>query len=166
MRLALVVLVAAALTSSVHAKPLACMERFRVKDFVLGAWWGPDPSEANYRAYQDAGFNVLMTYRNRANPDHGPDYRVPDREFELAEKLKLWVMLDTYMKNETPWGGIAPDPPSEHPTLHPARLAQLKWLLDRYGKSPALCGILLGDNCGLHDYMVEACSSRDGWFIT
>ncbi|MBM3473417.1 MAG: hypothetical protein FJX75_09130 [Armatimonadetes bacterium] len=143
------------LASAASAKPLACMERFRVKDFVIGAWWGPDPSEEDYRAYQDAGFNVLMNYRNRANAKYGPDYQNPDLEFELAEKLKLWVMLDTYMKNDTPWGGIAPDPPSEHPTHHPARLAQLKWLLDRYGKSPVLAGILFGDNCGLHDYMAQ-----------
>jgi hypothetical protein len=143
------------LASAAWGKPLACMERFRVKDFVIGAWWGPDPSEANYRAYQDAGFNVLMTYRNRGNERYGPDYQNPGLEFELAEKLKLWVMLDTYMKNETPWGGVAPDPPSEHPTHHPARLAQLKWLLDRYGRSPVLAGILLGDNCGLHDYMAQ-----------
>jgi len=142
-----------ALADAADAGPLACMQRFRMQDFVLGAWWGPDPSEPNYRAYRDAGFNVLMTYRNRANAEYGPDYQNPDLEFELAEKLKLWVMLDTYMKNDTPWGGIAPDPPSEHPTHHPARLAQLKWLLDRYGSSPVIAGILLGDNCGLHDYM-------------
>jgi hypothetical protein len=155
MRTSLLLLLLAGIATTASAKPLACMARFKVKDFVLSAWWGPDPSEANYRAYRDAGFNVLMTYRNRANAKYGPDYQNPDREFALAEKLKLWVMLDTYMKNETPWGGIAPDPPSEHPTHHPARLAQLKWLLDRHGKSPVLAGILLGDNCGLHDYMAQ-----------
>ena len=135
--------------------PLECMERFKFEDFVIGAWWGPDPSESNYKAYVDAGFNVLMTYRNRANAKYGEDYQNPDLEFELAEKLNIPMMLDTYMKNETPWGGIAPDPPSEHPTHHPARLTQLQWLLKRYGKSPVLVGILLGDNCGLHDYMAK-----------
>ncbi|MBM3497257.1 MAG: hypothetical protein FJX74_01180, partial [Armatimonadetes bacterium] len=61
-----------ALADAADAGPLACMQRFRMQDFVLGAWWGPDPSEPNYRAYRDAGFNVLMTYRNRANAEYGP----------------------------------------------------------------------------------------------
>ena len=136
-------------------RPLQRMARFKVKEFVIGAWWGPDPTEANYRAYRNAGFNMLMTYRNRANSDkNGPSYQVPDKEFALAEKLGLWVMLDTYMANDTPWGGIAPDPPPEEPMHHQARPEQLKWLLGRYGKSPVLAGIVLGDDCLLRDYMV------------
>ena len=150
-----VAVVAPLLTSNAEAKPLRCMERFTVKEFVIGAWWGPDPSEANYRAYKDAGFNVLMNYRNRANPKNGEDYQVPDEEVRLAEKLGLWLMLDTYMRNDTPWGGIEADPPVSHPNHHSARPAQLAWLLARYGKSPRLAGILLGDNCGLHGFMAE-----------
>ena len=153
--LLLVTLIAGLLCAPACAKPLKCMERFNVKDLVIGAWWGPDPSISNYRAYKDAGFNVVMTYRNRANPTYGEDYQNPDIEFKLAQRLGLWVMLDTYMKNETPWGGVAPDPPSDHPNHHSARAAQLEWLLDRYDKSPMLAGILLGDNCGLHTYMAE-----------
>lgn len=137
------------------AKPLKCMERFKVKDFVIGAWWGPDPSEANYRLYMDAGFNVLMTYRNRANSKYGPDYQLPDKEMKLAEKLGLWVMLDTYMRNDTPWGGMPLEPPEDNPLHHSARLGELKWLQERYGDSPVLAGYLLGDNCGLHDYMAN-----------
>jgi len=117
-----------------------------MKDFVIGAWCPPSPSESNYRTYADAGFNLVMTER---------DYRNPDEEFELAEKLGLWVLLDTYMKNETPWGGIEPDPPPDEPMHHRARPAQLKWLIGRYGKSPALAGVLLGDDCGLADHIIE-----------
>ena len=127
-------------------KPLVCMERFKVKDFVIGAWCPPSPSDANYRAYLDAGFNLVMTER---------DYQNPDEELKLAEKLGLWVLIDTYMKNETPWGGIEPDPPPDEPMHHRARPAQLKWLIDRYGKNPALAGVLLGDDCGLADHMIE-----------
>jgi hypothetical protein len=151
--IALGILMASATTAS--AAPLECMQRFRLKDFVIGAWWGPDPSEEGYRLYQEAGFNVLMTYRNRANPKYGEDYQLPDREMELAEKVGLWVMLDTYMRNDTPWGGAKLDPPEEHPNHHPARLGELKWLQERYGEHPRLVGYLLGDNCGLHGYMVE-----------
>ena len=127
-------------------RPLERMKRFKVKDFVIGAWCPPSPSEANYRAYIDAGFNLVMTYRN---------YRNPDREFEIAGELGLWVLIDSYMKNETPWGGIQPDPPPDEPLHHRARPAQLRWLLDRYGKSPVLAGILLGDDIGLEDHILE-----------
>jgi len=122
------------------------MQRFKVKDFVIGAWCPPGPSEANYRAYMDAGFNLVMTYRN---------YQSPDKEFEIAEKLGLWVLIDTYMKNETPWGGIKPDPPPDEPLHHRARPAELRWLLDRYGKSPVLAGVLLGDDIGLPEDILE-----------
>ena len=132
--------------AQVSAKPLKSMERFKVKDFVIGSWCGPSPSEANYRAYMDAHFNLVMTERS---------YQNPDKEFEIAEKLGLWVLIDTYMRNETPWGGIAPDPPPDEPLHHRARPAQLKWLLDRYGKSPALAGVLLGDDIGLPDHILE-----------
>jgi len=141
--------------------PLQCMERFKFRDFVIGAWWGPDPSEANYKVYTEGGFNVLMTYRNRAasylagDMKYGPDYQLPDREMELARKLGIHVLLDTYMLNDTPWGGVALDPPETNGSHHPARLAELKWLQKRYGADPMLVGYLLGDNCGLHDYMAD-----------
>jgi len=122
------------------------MKRFKVKDFVIGAWCPPAPNEANYRAYIDAGFNLVMTYRN---------YRNPDKEFEVAEKLGLWMLIDTYMSNETPWGGIEPDPPPDEPMHHRARPAELRWLLDRYGKSPVLAGFLMGDDIGLPDHILE-----------
>jgi hypothetical protein len=137
------------------AEPLACMQRFKVHDFVIGAWWGPDPSERNYRMYQEASFNVLMTYRNRANPKYGPDYQLPDTELMLAQKAGLWVMLDTYMRNDTPWGGAQLNPPPEEPSHHSARPAELAWLQRRYGHHPRLVGYLLGDNCGLHGYMAD-----------
>lgn len=64
--------------------------------------------------------------------------------------------LKTYMKNETPWGGIEPDPPPDEALHHQARPAQLRWLLDRYGKSPVLAGVLLGDDCMVEDHMIES----------
>lgn len=137
------------------AEPLACMQRFKLHDFVISAWWGPDPSERNYRMYQDASFNVLLTYRNRANPKYGPDYQLPDTELMLAQKVGLWVILDTYMRNDTPWGGADLDPPAEDHSHHPARPAELAWLQRQYGHHPRLVGYLLGDNCGLHGYMAD-----------
>ncbi len=151
----LIVCAAWLMPKSGRAEPLQCMQRFKVKDFVVSAWWGPDPSEENYRLYKEAGFNVLMTYRNRANPKYGPDYQLPDLEMDLAERVGLWVMLDTYMLNETPWGGAELDPPEDHPLHHSARPAELAWLQERYGDRPMLAGYLLGDNCGLHGYMVQ-----------
>jgi len=129
-----------------ETKPLKRMERFKAKGFVIGSWCPPSPSEANYRAYMDAGFNLVMTERS---------YQNPDKEFEIAEKLGLWVLIDTYMKNETPWGGMELDPPPDEPLHHRARPAELKWLLERYGQSPVLAGVLLGDDCGLEDHMIE-----------
>lgn len=137
------------------AEPLACMRRFKLRDFVIGAWWGPDPCERNYRMYQDASFNVLLTYRNRANPKYGPDYQLPDTELMLAQKVGLWVVLDTYMRNDTPWGGADLDPPAEDPLHHPARPAELAWLQRQYGHHARLVGYLLGDNCGLRGYMAD-----------
>lgn len=128
------------------SSPLERMTRFKVKNFVIGAWCPPSPTETNYRAYINAGFNLVMTYRN---------YRNPDKEFEIAERLGLLVLIDTYMRNETPWGGIEPDPPPDESLHHRARPSQLRWLLDRYGKSPVLAGVLLGDDIGLPDHILE-----------
>ncbi|UCH34742.1 MAG: hypothetical protein JSV65_19865 [Armatimonadota bacterium] len=153
--LALAMALIALASAGVTAEPLACMQRFKLRDFVIGAWWGPDPSEHGYRMYKDAGFNVLMTYRNRANATYGADYQLPDFELKLARKVGLWVMLDTYMRNDTPWGGVELNPPPEPGAHHPARAAELAWLQERYGRHPRLVGYLLGDNCGLHGYMVD-----------
>jgi len=110
---------------------------FNVKEFIIAAWCPPAPTDAEYRFYKQAGFNLVM----------GPRYPLPDKALELARKHGLMVMIDTYTPNDRPWGGKA-GKYTPHPTHHPATLPELKWLHARYGKHPALAGYLLGDDYG------------------
>ncbi|HIJ72557.1 MAG TPA: hypothetical protein HPP83_00510 [Candidatus Hydrogenedentes bacterium] len=110
---------------------------FKFKDFVIAAWSPPATTDAEYRLYKDAGFNVVMTPRNQ----------FPDEALALAEKYGLAVMIDTYTPHGRPWGGVEGDY-FPHPAHHPATFPELKWLVERYGDHPALAGILLGDDIG------------------
>ena len=79
---------------------------FKFKDFVIGAWWGPGPTDAEVKLYREAGFNVVMAGRYMQLDDYGhADKGI--RELDLAQKYGLGVMFDTYTKNDKPWGGKA-----------------------------------------------------------
>jgi len=147
LRLLLIAVSAGLLCTCVWPKPLKCMDRFKFKDFVIGAWWGPDATEEGYKLYKDAGFNVVM------QASRG---QMPDEQLRLAEKLRLKVIIDTFTPNNRPWGGVQPpDVDPNEDGQHAARPGELEWLQERYGDHPALVGYLLNDNCGLHDYTVE-----------
>ena len=79
---------------------------FRLKDFVIGAWWGPDATDAELKLYKEAGFNVVMAGRYMQLDGYG-DAAKGARELDLAHKHGLAVMFDTYTMNERPWGGKA-----------------------------------------------------------
>lgn len=111
--------------------------RFAFRDFVIAAWNPPADTEAEYRAYREAGFNLVMS----------PRYSLPDHALDLAQRHGLRVMIDTYTPNDKPWGGTA-SAYTPHPTHHPATLPELQWLHARYGTHPALAGYLLGDDYG------------------
>ena len=110
---------------------------FTVRDFVIAAWNPPADTDAEYRMYRQAGFNLVMS----------PRHKLPDRSLALAQKHGLRVMVDTYTPNARPWGGTAAAY-TPHRSHHPATLPELKWLHARYGTHPALAGYLLGDDIG------------------
>jgi hypothetical protein len=121
--------------------------QFRYPGFVIGAWWGPGATDAELRLYHEAGFNVVMAGRYMQLDDYAdPEKGV--RELDLARKHRLWVMFDTYTKNDRPWGGKRSEEPYEHPLHHPASLLELQWLYERLGKHPALLGFMIGDDQG------------------
>ena len=111
--------------------------KFAFSQFPIGAWNPPADTEAEYRVYREAGFNLVMS----------PRYALPDRALELALKYHLGLMVDTYTSNDRPWGGTA-SKYTPHPSHHPATLPELQWLHVRYGQHPALAGYLLGDDYG------------------
>jgi len=120
---------------------------FKFKGFVIGAWWGPGSTEAEVKLYKEAGFNVVMIGRYMQLDDYG-DANKSVRELDLAHKYGLWVMFDTYTKNDRPWGGKSAQT-DEHPLHHPASLIELEWLYNRLGRHPALIGFMIGDDQGV-----------------
>ena len=127
------------------AAPLPAWD-FRFRDFLIAAWNPPAATAAEYEAYRAAGFNVVMS----------PRYAFPEAALDLAQKVGLNVLVDTYTPNDRPWGGTA-GPYAPHPTHHPATLPELRWLHARYGQHAALAGYLLGDDYGaLPAELVEA----------
>lgn len=124
---------------------------FKFRDFAIGAWWGPGGTDAEVKLYKEAGFNVVMVGRYMVNVEsaEAADYANPDKvkqNLDLAQKYNLGAMLDTYTKNDRPWGGleVTPDPP--HRIHHPCSLDELKWLHARFGQHPALIGYMIGDD--------------------
>jgi len=143
---------------------LKCMERFKFKEFPVGSWLWCDrrpPGEmffdaAYYREYRNAGFNTAI----HAFP--GWDTECPPIDFDepirIAEETGLKVIIHTGSLGADTWGGV--DVPkgkydAEITGGHYVRLPELKWFQEKYGKSSALIGYLLNDNCGLHDYTIE-----------
>jgi len=140
-------LCAAALTASEAAdkdtamtsKPLERMNRFKMKEFLIGSWcFHGSYDEAYCRAYREAGFNTMVD---------------APTVLDDARKTGLKVIISTIVHPVFDKSGkIVPG----KFTLGPyARLADLKWFQEEYGKHPALIGYLLNDNCQLHDYTIE-----------
>jgi hypothetical protein len=130
--------------------------QFKFRKFVIGAWWGPDATDAEMKAYREAGFNVVMIGRYMQMDDYGNAEKAVE-EIDLAQKHGLGVMFDTYTKNDRPWGGKA-DAYEPHPVHHPATLTELKWLYDRFGAHPALVGFMIGDDQGEVSPRSKACT--------
>lgn len=156
----MIVAVLLAVASSVAAgqpdKPVRDRWHFKFRNFVIGAWWGPDATEAEMKSYRDAGFNVVMAGRYMQLNSYGSAERAVS-ELDLAAKYGLGVMFDTYTMNDRPWGGKA-DPHDEKSSHHPATLTELKWLYDRIGKHPALVGFMIGDDQGAVGLRSKACT--------
>ncbi|MBM3495137.1 MAG: hypothetical protein FJX72_12580 [Armatimonadetes bacterium] len=130
--------------------------RFKFNRFLIGAWWGPDATDAEMKSYREAGFNVVMAGRYMQMDSYGnPAHAV--RELDLAAKHGMGVMFDTYTKNDRPWGGKA-DPYEPHPNHHPATLTELKWLYERIGRHRALVGFMIGDDQGSVVARSKACT--------
>lgn len=120
---------------------------FRYKGFLIGAWWGPSATDAELKLYREAGFNVVMVGRYMQLDDYA-DIEKCIKELDLAKKYGLWVMFDTYTKNDHPWGGKAWKEPYDHPFHHASSLEELVWLYDKIGNHPALLGFMIGDDQG------------------
>ncbi|MBC7327405.1 hypothetical protein H5T87_04740 [bacterium] len=131
---------------------------FRYKGFVIGAWWGPSANEAELKFYKEAGFNVVMIGRYMQLNDYA-DIEKCLKELDLAKKYGLWVMFDTYTKNEHPWGGKAWSEPYDHPLHHAASLEELVWLYEKVGKHPSLLGFMIGDDQGEVSPRTSACTN-------
>ncbi|MGB9876287.1 MAG: hypothetical protein ACPLPS_00800 [bacterium] len=131
---------------------------FRFKGFIIGAWWGPSANEAELKFYKEAGFNVVMIGRYMQLNDYA-DIEKCIKELDLAKKNGLWVMFDTYTKNDHPWGGKAWQEPYDHPLHHAASLEELAFIYERVGKHPALLGFMIGDDQGEVTPRSEACTN-------
>lgn len=129
---------------------------FKFKDFVIGAWWGPGPTEPEVKLYREAGFNVVMSGRYM-QLDHYGDADQGLQELDLAHRYGLGVMFDTYTQNDRPWGGRA-GPYEPHPIHHPASLIELQWLHGKVGYHPALIGYMIGDDQGAVGERSDACT--------
>lgn len=131
---------------------------FRYKGFIIGAWWGPSANEAELKLYKEAGFNVVMIGRYMQLDDYA-DLQKCLKELDLAKKLGLWVMFDTYTKNDHPWGGKAWQEPYDHPLHHPASLEELMFLYQKVGNHPSLLGFMIGDDQGEVTPRSDACTN-------
>ncbi|MBI2300419.1 MAG: hypothetical protein HYU66_16005 [Armatimonadetes bacterium] len=129
---------------------------FKLKDFVIGAWWGPGPTDAEVKLYRECGFNVVMTGRYMEPDGYGDPDRVA-QELDLAGRHGLGALIDTYTLNDKPWGGKA-GPYEPHPTHHPSSLVELQWLHERFGRHPALVGYMVGDDQGSVGARSDACT--------
>jgi hypothetical protein len=129
---------------------------FKFKGFVIGAWWGPGATDAEMKLYKECGFNVVMSGRYMQLDSYG-DADKGIKELDMARRHGLWVMFDTYTKNDRPWGGKA-GPTDGHPSHHPASLIELQWLYNRLGRHPALIGFMIGDDQGSVSQRAAECS--------
>ncbi|HUT23361.1 MAG TPA: hypothetical protein VM492_03350 [Sumerlaeia bacterium] len=131
---------------------------FRFKDFVIGAWWGPCPSDAEMKVYKEAGFNTVMAGRYMAMADYGNVEKL-ERDLEAARKHGLGAFIDMYTTDERPWGGIPGDPHAKARLPEwwremggtgafqmSANFEQFKWLYENFGRHPATIGFLLADD--------------------
>lgn len=118
---------------------------FKMKDFIICAWYGPDGTDAEVQVYKECGFNAVMVGRYMT----AGEYCQPDevqRQLDLAHKYKLKAFLDTYTRNNLPWGGIStPYTGNGH---HNATPNELELIHKRFGKHPALIGYMIGDDQG------------------
>jgi len=138
-------LILAAISTAAAASPKDGWN-FKMKDFVICAWFGPDGNDAEVRVYKECGFNSVMVGRYMTA---GGEYCQPDevqRQLDLARKYKLKAFLDTYTRNHLPWGGISV--PYTGPGHHNATPPELEWIHKRFGKHPALIGYMIGDDQG------------------
>lgn len=119
---------------------------FRLKEFVIGAWLGPDGTDGEVQVYREAGFNVVMVGRYMSRGGVYADPEAVARELDLAHKHGLWAMLDTYTRDNKPWGGVIPAGSDQ--SHHNATLEEITWIHERFGKHPALAGYMLGDDQG------------------
>lgn len=151
-------------TTAVLAVPSSGDERrdpmegwhFRFKQFPIGAWWGPGATEPEMRLYSDAGFNLVMMGRYMEGERYG-DADALRHELDLAGQFGLGAMVDTYTKNDRPWGGTA-GPYEPHPIHHAASLLEFQWLEEHYGSHPALVGYMIGDDQGQVSERTRACT--------
>ena len=179
----LVLLCSAAVLSTVaaRAQPLECMKRCNFQDFVISAWWGLDPTEENYRKIAEAGFNVVLTYRDRYDSDFDRNLdatqehpagegqpeapaerhsggRLPLREMELAQKYGLSLMIDGFSFGAFSYQAWEPWISIEAGRSHHDALAdKIAWFHEHYGDNPTIMGYLLNDNTGgIHDNDLRA----------
>ena len=128
---------------------------FKVEDFVIGAWLGPDDKDAEMQVYKEAGFNAVMLgrYMSEGSYSHTADIH---SQLTLAETHGLAAMIDTYTQIDKPWGGQPFNDPQAH---HPASLEELQWLQQEYGSYPALAGYMLGDDQQAMDQRMTDCTN-------
>jgi len=87
--------------------------RFRFKGFVICAWFGPDATDAEIKAYKDGAFNSVMVGRYMSKDK----FCYPDEvqeNLDLAHKHGLGAFLDTCTMNELVWGGVVTKPDDQN----------------------------------------------------
>ena len=116
---------------------------FKFKKFPIGAFNGPNATDAEYQVYKECGFNVVITPRYL----HYGGYDKVEEALDLAGKHGLAAVVETYTHHTRPWGGKA-GKWYRHRSHHPATLPELQWIHKRYGKHPAVIGYMLADDVG------------------
>ncbi len=135
---------AGALMSSAAADRPRDRWDFKFKDFVVGSWWGPAPTDPDVKLYVDCGFNIVMVGRYMELPDYAHPEKVA-AELDSAHKYGLGAMIDTYTLNTCPWGN-QPAPKKTRRGHHCCTFEELVWIYKKFGHHPAVVGILLGDD--------------------
>jgi Concanavalin A-like lectin/glucanases superfamily len=133
---------------------------WRLKGFPIGsAGWQPNPTDAEYWDYSQCGFNTVLSPRDALATE--PEVSA---SLNMAANNNLWVLVDTYTLNSTPWGGVSPGNYLIQGGHHPATEPELEWLISEFGDQqlfPRLAGFWLGDDldCSLMDDRPEVVCS-------
>jgi len=129
---ALLVAAAAGCVAHRSGGALERMDRFKVKRFVTGGWTiGNDYSDAYARRYAGAGLNIMID---------------APTAMDVCRRHGIRVLITTMLHPVIEDGRFVPGRYNVGPY---ARVPDLKWFQEHFGRHPALAGYLLNDDSRL-----------------